>query len=767
MTYGKSPLIVLLLVLSVTSFSSATAADGAQLAEVVEQLANPSLDNTAAYDVAGLEIEHHGFALVLDSGTMYLIEPVVLDSGAQYVGGYFQGRAHFRFVPPVQVERDQVRRFFKTDSLNRECTNTELLFSRDMYSVVMEAGKKKSPDITPELAESFSESNGVLTEGGSREFVFSAVKAVSQPAGESFLLVNTELYETGRVIYRFDPYDREEVKLYRYSFERGYGQRMELVSSYSIYIDSSYRTINGFSKRQIDTRQYAITAVVDNEGFCACTATLEGVILKPVQMAAMNLRPEMEVDSILDASGSHVRFIRPANEDNPDPGLYLFLADRLEAGDSLALTLFYGGNIADVGGGELSVHAGADWYPRYRYFDRATFDLTLRTPRDLACTATGKQVERKVEKQKYVTQWRQDYPVADVTFAIGRLEEYVASAEDLPPIHLYYEPTAMTAQATDTAYVPPGEEDVFNSLKLFTHYFGTCVFPQLVAVEAPSQDAGVYASFLALGMQTFVADLGWGHDRLTRSTGVAHQWWGSAVGYETYHDEWLSKGIALYSALMYLQAAGGNDLFIDRLSAYRDEIFASHTYLFSTEEESGPVILGNRTAGYLTPEDAELIVYKKGAYIIHMLRNLLLDTKNMNEDRFLTMMRDWYQTYKGKPASTYEFQRMVEKYTGVDMSWFFKQFVYEQQLPTYEFSYTTERDSSGNAVITCHVVESGVPDDWMMYVPVEIEFMSGSKAYLRLFIEQPISDITLPPVAGNIKAIRFNPFNSVLAKVKR
>lgn len=767
MTHRKLPLITLLLVLIVTSFSSVKAVDGAQLAEVVEQLANPSLDDTIAYDVAGLTIEHHGFALVLDSGTMYLMEPVTLDSGAQYVGGYFRGYAHFRFVPPVKIERDQVRRFFKTDSLNSECTTTELLFSGDIYSVIKEAGKKKSPDITPELAESLSEINGVLVEGGSRDFIYSAVKAVSQPAGESFLLVNTELRETSRVIYRFDPYDREEVKLYSYPFERGYGQRTELVSSYSIYVDSSYRTINGFSKSQFDTREYAIAAVVDNQGNCSCTTTLEGVITKPVQMVAMSLRPEMEIDSILDASGRRVTFIRPANEDNPEPGLYLFLTDRLETGDSLALTFFHGGNIADAGGGELSVHAGADWYPRYRYFDRATFDLTLRTPRDLACTATGKQIERKVEKQKYVTQWRQAYPVADVTFAVGNLEEYVASAEDLPPVHLYYVPTAMAAQATDTAYVPPGEEDVLNSLKLFTHYFGTCVLPQLVAVETPSQDAGVYAGFLGLGMQTFVADLGWGRDRLTRSTGVAHQWWGTAVGYETYHDEWLSKGIALYSALMYLQAAGGNDLFIDRLSAYRDEIFASHTYLFSTEEESGPVILGNRTAGSLTPAGAELIAYKKGAYVIHMLRNLLLDTKNMNEDRFLTMMRDWYQTYKGKQASTYEFQRMVEKYTGVDMSWFFKQFVYEQQLPTYEFSYTTEHDSSGSAVITCHVVESGVPDDFVMYVPLEIEFMSGGKAYLRLFIEQPISDITLPPVAGNIKAIYFNPFNSVLAKVKR
>ena len=34
---------------------------------------------------------------------------------------------------------------------------------------------------------------------------------------------------------------------------------------------------------------------------------------------------------------------------------------------------------------------------------------------------------------------------------------------------------------------------------------------------------------------------------------MAHQWWGHMVGWKTYHDQWLSEGIAEVSAALYLQ----------------------------------------------------------------------------------------------------------------------------------------------------------------------------------------------------------------------
>ena len=34
---------------------------------------------------------------------------------------------------------------------------------------------------------------------------------------------------------------------------------------------------------------------------------------------------------------------------------------------------------------------------------------------------------------------------------------------------------------------------------------------------------------------------------------IAHQWWGQAVGWQNYHDQWLSEGFAQYFAALYAQ----------------------------------------------------------------------------------------------------------------------------------------------------------------------------------------------------------------------
>jgi len=40
---------------------------------------------------------------------------------------------------------------------------------------------------------------------------------------------------------------------------------------------------------------------------------------------------------------------------------------------------------------------------------------------------------------------------------------------------------------------------------------------------------------------------------------VAHQWWGHAVGPESYHDEWISEALASYSALLWLEQKSKSD----------------------------------------------------------------------------------------------------------------------------------------------------------------------------------------------------------------
>ena len=42
---------------------------------------------------------------------------------------------------------------------------------------------------------------------------------------------------------------------------------------------------------------------------------------------------------------------------------------------------------------------------------------------------------------------------------------------------------------------------------------------------------------------------------------LAHQWWGQAVGWQNYHEQWLSEGFAQYFAALYAQRERGDDTF--------------------------------------------------------------------------------------------------------------------------------------------------------------------------------------------------------------
>src|SRR5256885_11575789 len=57
-------------------------------------------------------------------------------------------------------------------------------------------------------------------------------------------------------------------------------------------------------------------------------------------------------------------------------------------------------------------------------------------------------------------------------------------------------------------------------------------------------------------------------------------------------------------------------------------------------------------------------LFRSGAWVLQMLRNLLINLRTMNEDVFIGTMQDFYSEYRGRRASTQDFQRIVEQHLG-------------------------------------------------------------------------------------------------------
>ena len=102
---------------------------------------------------------------------------------------------------------------------------------------------------------------------------------------------------------------------------------------------------------------------------------------------------------------------------------------------------------------------------------------------------------------------------------------------------------------------------------------------------------------------------------------LAHQWWGQAIGWRNYHEQWLSEGFAQYFAALYAQKQKGDDVFASVLRQLRK--------WGMDNSDQGPVYLGYRL-GHVRDQSRifRALVYNKGAAVLHMLRRLVGDASN-------------------------------------------------------------------------------------------------------------------------------------------
>jgi aminopeptidase N len=150
-----------------------------------------------------------------------------------------------------------------------------------------------------------------------------------------------------------------------------------------------------------------------------------------------------------------------------------------------------------------------------------------------------------------------------------------------------------------------------------------------------------------------------------------------------------------------------------------------------------------------------------------MLRMMLLDLKTMNEDRFTAMLREFYASYRGRRASTADFQRVVERHVGQPMDWFFDQWVKDNRIPTYRVAHRTDPEGEGFRV-RLRVEQRDVPEGFRAYVPVIVKLKDGREARFRVQVTGATSEIALPLLLpAEPKDVVFNDLAGVLAKVDR
>ena len=115
---------------------------------------------------------------------------------------------------------------------------------------------------------------------------------------------------------------------------------------------------------------------------------------------------------------------------------------------------------------------------------------------------------------------------------------------------------------------------------------------------------------------------------------LAHQWWGQAVGWKNYHEQWLSEGFAQYFAALYAEQARG----AGRLRQHDAAHAAVRRWRSRTRARSTSAT-GSATSA-ATAALFRAVVYNKGAVVLHMLRRLVGD------EAFFRGVRRFYDDWR-------------------------------------------------------------------------------------------------------------------------
>jgi hypothetical protein len=712
--------------------------------------------------VEGLVLKRDAGELRFEAGTFYLMTPLA----GRTVGAVFLGRGRFVFSPPNRIEQDRLARWEKTRSLDAPFSSVVLLFADSTVSELkskLAFGPAQPPE---QVRQKFRSSIGNLADDDSKSLDPDLMGAFLNGESSSLFYAEVGRNSGGPVMFMLNPHEVEGVTLSKRTRQGSYywGSRQSEVICRFPPAGLNWSNVQGERLHQAEIRDYVIESSLtpSGSGDLSFAAKARVEIAANTSMGpwlAFMLYEKLKVDSARWKGDQPAAVFKGKDSDL----LWVRLNHPLQPAEVDTLTLYYRGDLIDRFDDFFFIKSSAAWYPRsLDGRTPATFDLTFHSPKGKALASVGEPRETSTAGQITTSRWVASKPIRNASFNLGFFKEHLIQEEGIPPV------TVMLSEGVHRHLGGLRQKnmqevvgtDVAKSLRFFQHVYGPVGARQLFATEIPYFHGEAFPGLVHLSWWTFQQTDIQGEDEVFRAHEVAHQWWGIGVDFTSYHDQWLSEGIADFSGLWYLQTVRkDNAKYFGVLHRWRERIL-------DHDNEPGPIWLGYRTTSSKDSTGFDVAVYKKGAWVMHMLRIMMLDLKTMNEDRFTETMREFYRTYEGKRASTEDFQKMAEAHIGADLGWFFDQWVYGTDIPSYKVAYKTEPAEDGKYRVRLRIEQENVPASFLAYVPVAMDLGNNQVARVRVKVQGNRSELDLPLVPVKPKSVVFNDLDGVLGEVK-
>ncbi len=754
----------------------------------VENLYRLKLNAAKQYAAHDLKIAAEDLDLTLSSGSVFVAE---VDAGVTAL--VLLGKGTLNFHPSPATEKGQVRIFCGHEALE---TGFNAVYIRVNPADVDDVIKASALQDVPVDARQLKRAQDVFRDESQKSFVIDLGDLSREawtllPAQGDFLAeMRTRRDET--LTYARSGAEAEDITL----FDRKHHRNI------SVYPSKGKQARRGPFYNEDELADYDVldydidVAATPDRHWIDGRASLH-LKVKAAVLGTLTFRlaDSLVVQSIVSYEYGRLFGIRVKNQNT----LVVNLPTALARDSELTVTISYGGRlepqtpdreaiaVAEQGRAtdEQAFVATAEpsflyssrsyWYPQAPISDYATARIRISVPPLMDCVASGELeagfpailagTDPSQNRKIYIFTAAQ--PLRYLAFILSRFSRAetatvgfgarpIAGPDTLPLAGHVYNSLNLSVEA-NPRQVSRGREiagPVADIALFYESILGDSPYSSFTVALIESDLPGGHSPgyFAALNQPLPQSMLSWRNDPVAFNNypdffiahEFAHQWWGQAVGWRNYHEQWLSEGFAQYFAAMFAQHQRGDQVFVSVLRQMR-------TWGIETSEQ-GPIYLGYRL-GHIRNESRvfRALVYNKGAAVLHMLRRLIGD------EAFFRGLRRFYRESRFHKAGTEDFRGAMESESGKPLERFFQQWIYGSTIPKVKLSYRID----GTDVLL-RVEQVGEVFD----VPVTVTLKFADRKNLDVVVRasEQIAELRVP-LDGTLRGAEISKDDGMLAEI--